>query len=179
LQTEELAVMSPSPTTPEFRSAVQTPITPAPQAQGADALAAKFLAAEALAALATDGQTAEVNVPGEEPPKKKKKKSKKKKKKAAAGPTETTDVASGSNSGKDAVLQCESGSDDDLYDPFSSQLKHIDAIKKSLKNPDSYYSQVNARMTAEAETEADKPPVHPAVARGVSCNLWHCLVYIF
>ena len=111
----------------------------------------------------------------EEAPKKKKKRSKKKSKKPADAPAEAseplnaidstqTSVSVGSDDGSAAVVDNEQTKQSDaesltqedylFYDPFNSQMTHIDAIRRGVKNPNHYFAQVNARMAAEEERKA-------------------------
>ncbi|KAH7392757.1 hypothetical protein BKA66DRAFT_458241 [Pyrenochaeta sp. MPI-SDFR-AT-0127] len=107
-------------------------------------------------------ETANVNMPQGEVSKKKKKKPKKKSKKLAKAvvkasePTESKEPDSADIDGS-ALSECGSGigEDYDLYDPFNSQLSHIDAIRRSLKNEDSYFAQANARMKADNDMKTD------------------------
>ncbi len=87
-------------------------------------------------------------------PKKKKKKPKKKNKTAA--------TASGSVV-VPSVDPDTTGTEEDyrFYDPFGSQLSHIDAIRRAVKyDTTSYIARTNARIEKEAEErkEAGQPP---------------------
>jgi hypothetical protein len=89
-------------------------------------------------------------------PKKKKKKSKKKKTPAAAAEAADHDssVAGTLVAGGDTNTHSPTG---ELEDPFGHQMSHIDAIRAGLKNPNTYYSQVNRAMAErDAKLEAKR-----------------------
>ncbi|KAH4599772.1 hypothetical protein HBI65_045000 [Parastagonospora nodorum] len=91
-----------------------------------------------------------------EKPKKKKKKSKKKKTPATAVEAADHDssVAGTSVAGGDTNTHSPTG---ELEDPFGHQMSHIDAIRAGLKNPNTYYSQVNRAMAErDAKLEANR-----------------------
>ncbi|CAO2651140.1 Nn.00g094370.m01.CDS01 [Neocucurbitaria sp. VM-36] len=108
----------------------------------------------------------QADVPGVDAPKKKKKKPKKKSKKPADAPVpaKLTDATEPSDAATVlSVANSDTGSDNDedneFYDPFSSQFSHIDAIRRGLKDPSSYYDQVNVDIEADkkaAEVHASK-----------------------
>lgn len=108
------------------------------------------------------------NVPQAEAPKKKKRKNKKKKKPANTTAdtlpvAEAVDIPSVITPGSESSESSIDENDLDMYDPFSSQMSHIDAIRHAVRdNPDSYYSQTNAMLEAEAAlkaAEAEAPKV--------------------
>ena len=89
-------------------------------------------------------------------PKKKKKKSKKNKNTASTMPNPTQPHISGNARGS-------AGLDEDYhtYDPFASQLSHIDAIRRAVNyDTSSYFARTNARIEKEAEErkEAGRSP---------------------
>jgi hypothetical protein len=89
-------------------------------------------------------------------PKKKKKKSKKNQKTAATA----TNLAQPTISG-DASGSISTGEDYHTYDPFASQLSHIDAIRRAVKyDTTSYFARTNARIEKEVEEwkEAGQSP---------------------
>lgn len=84
-------------------------------------------------------------------PKPKKKKSKKSKKTAAT----TTDLAKPVVSGE-ASGYTSTGEEYHTYDPFTSQLSHIDAIRRAVKyDTTSYFARTNARIEKEAEEQKE------------------------
>jgi hypothetical protein len=89
-------------------------------------------------------------------PKKKKKKSKKNKKTTAIATEPTQPTESG-----DASESIGAGENNHSYDPSTSQLSHIDAIRRAVKyDTSSYFARMNARIDKEAEErkEAGLPP---------------------
>ncbi|KAB2103305.1 hypothetical protein AG0111_0g8361 [Alternaria gaisen] len=89
-------------------------------------------------------------------PKKKKKKSKNNKNTASTMPNPTQPHISGNTRGS-------AGLDEDYhtYDPFASQLSHIDAIRRAVNyDTSSYFARTNARIEKEAEErkEAGRSP---------------------
>ncbi|KAF1851824.1 uncharacterized protein K460DRAFT_42107 [Cucurbitaria berberidis CBS 394.84] len=144
----------------------------------AEAAQAEAVQAEAVQAEAVQTDAVQLDTPQEQAPKKKKKKNKKKTKKPADTPVEPNETGKAAELADTAqpaevasaisVINSDSASGDDgidedydFYDPFSSQMTHIDAIRRGLKNPNSYYAQVNAAMAAdkeeaEAKAEADE-----------------------
>jgi hypothetical protein len=86
-------------------------------------------------------------------PKKKKKKPKKKKKSITPASESAVAPPDDTNATDDEV-------DFHTYDPFESQLSHIDAIRRAVKHDTtSYFARTNARMEKEAEErrEAGQP----------------------
>lgn len=98
-------------------------------------------------------------------PKKKKKKSKKKKTPAAAleAADQDSSVAGTSVAGGDTNTRSPTA---ELEDPFGHQMSHIDAIRAGLKNPNTYYSQVNRAMAErDAKLEASKRAEEPEIMK--------------
>lgn len=98
-------------------------------------------------------------------PKKKKKKSKKKKTPAAAveAADQDSSVAGTSVAGGDTNTHSPTA---ELEDPFGHQMSHIDAIRAGLKNPNTYYSQVNRAMAErDAKLEASKRAEEPEIMK--------------
>lgn len=96
-------------------------------------------------------------LPQEQSPKPKKKRKPKKKKKSAATAEVSVAGAAGGSSGNGAnqpnggPSSSESESDEKIdTDPFGEQMSHIDAIRKEVKNPNSYFAKAN-RELEEAE----------------------------
>jgi hypothetical protein len=114
---------SPSPSTQDFHTPLQTPVDP-------------------------DKSREQV-----EKPKRKKKKNKKKKTPTAA--QEGADPVAGAS-----VADAQAGSNGDydhLADPFEQQISHIDAIRAAVKDPNTYYNQVNREIAErDAKIKADE-----------------------
>lgn len=92
-------------------------------------------------------------IPQEEAPKKRKRKSRKKKKSANAsnGPGESSSAKEPAQTTAAGVGSTTSGSsidellDRDRYDPFTSQMTHVEAIRRGVRDSKaSYYAQTNA-----------------------------------
>jgi hypothetical protein len=131
LNASEAALGSPSPTTENFYTPLQTPGAPPTTSQE------------------------------QAPKSKKKKPKKKKKPVATQEATETpiTPSASVSTAGfADRMFTPGSSSDEDLIynsDPFGNQMSHIDAIRNAVNDPNTYYSTVNREMAEKAQREKD------------------------
>ena len=99
-----------------------------------------------------------------ETPKKKKKRKNRKKKKVTAATGSTTD-------GDENIPGFDpSAPEEDLhhYDPFSSQLTHIEAIRRAVKyDTESYYARTNAEI-AQREAERKAAGLPPRVCNSPS-----------
>ncbi|EAT84883.2 hypothetical protein SNOG_07417 [Parastagonospora nodorum SN15] len=90
-------------------------------------------------------------------PKKKKKKSKKKKTPATAVEAADHDSSVAGYFSRGWRPPTPIPPPEELEDPFGHQMSHIDAIRAGLKNPNTYYSQVNRAMAErDAKLEANR-----------------------